>query len=125
MHTLLLFVHLVGAGYTGVVLVQAVMALFRNQTTTYQSLAQRIAFMLVLQIVSGCLLVIESHQLLSALAFCSKFSLYFVPTVTIEGLLFVKMGQSMLEKFPMIFVARAFSLSLVVALGTMLLPALG
>ena len=122
---MLLFVHLVGAGYTGVVLVQAVMALFRNRTATYQSLAQRIALMLVLQIVSGCLLIIESHQLLSALAFCSKFSLYFVPMIAIEGLLFVKMSQEMTGKFPMIFVTRAFSLSLFVALGTMLLPTLG
>ncbi len=124
-HTLLLFVHLVGAGFTGVVLVQSIMAVLRNCADTYRPLAQQIALMLVLQIVSGCLLVIESHQSLSALEFCSKFSLYFIPIIGIEGLLFVKMGQGMIEKFPMVFVTRAFSLSLFIALGAMFLPTVG
>lgn len=120
MHTLLLSTHLIGAGYTGIVLIQSVVALLKNYTDTYQSLAHRIAGTLVLQIVSGCILIVESHSSLSTLGFCKTFSLYFVPIVAIEAILFFRMNQDLIEKFPLAYVTQSFFLSLFIAIGTML-----
>ncbi len=120
MHTVLLLIHIAGAGYAGLLLLQTIIALLRNQSDTYQSYAQKIAGVLVLQVISGCVLVIESQKTLSTLEFCSTFSLYFVPIVAIETILFARMNQNLIERFPLAYVTRAFCLSLFVATGTLL-----
>ena len=122
MYTALLAAHIAGAGYLGIILAQASIALARKKTDLYASYARRIAAMLVVQVVSGCLLVLESNQPVSALAFCGKFSLYVIPTLGIEGLLFFHMLPNPLERFPASFVASAFCLSAFIAVGTLLAP---
>ncbi len=122
MQTALLTIHIAGAGYTGLLLIQTVITLWKESAEEYAPYARKIAGMLVLQIASGCLLIIESHHSLSVLEFCSKFSLYFTLVVVVEGLLFIQMGRQMIAKFPMVFVSRAICLSVFVAIGTALLP---
>lgn len=122
MYTALLLTHIVGAGYLGLVLVRTVLSLIENETAAYASYARRIAGLLVLQVVSGCLLAFESHQPISALTLCGRFALYIIPTLGIEGVLFFKMLPNPLEKFPAPFVARAFCLSAIIAVGTLFAP---
>lgn len=122
MHSVLLWIHILGAGYVGVLLVQTMVALWKNYTHTYNFYARQIALMLVVQVVSGCLLLIQSHQSLSAFELCSRFGLYFFPTVAIEIFLFLKMNAHIVEKFPTVFVVRAFCLSLFITMSTIFLP---
>lgn len=87
MHTLLLVLHLVGAGIAAVLVIASVVAVIFHRANRYRPLALSVAGIGVLQIISGSLLAFTSGG--TFLSFCIKISVYLAVLTATDVMLLI------------------------------------
>ena len=117
MLTTLLILHVLGALYTGLLLFQSGFAIYKNKTEKYKSFAIRIIIMFFIQILSGCILSLQSSHGMSITDFCSRIGIYIGSILVMEGVLLWNMNKHHLS-FPKILVSSFGTLSILTAVTT-------
>jgi hypothetical protein len=117
-HTLLLFVHIIGSLVIGVLIVLTVYAIIQKRASEYRRLALGIAWSSAAQLITGSLLVVTQEQTPSLLVFCSKIGIYMSLVIASEALLFYRMRQEPLKIFPLRTVTSLFSIAMIMIILT-------
>ena len=112
-----LTLHILGALYTGLLLVQSGFAIYKSKTEEYRNFAIQIIIMLFIQILSGCILSLQSSHGMSITDFCSRIGIYVGSILVMEGVLLWNINKHHLS-FPKILVSSFATLSILSAVTT-------
>ena len=112
-----LTLHILGALYTGLLLVQSGFAIYKSKTEEYRNFAIQIIIMLFIQILSGCILSLQSSYGMSITDFCSCIGIYVGSILVMEGVLLWHMHKYHLS-FPKLLVSSFGTLSILTAVTT-------
>ena len=113
-----LTLHILGALYTGLLLFQSGFAMYKSKTEEYRNFAIQIIIMLFIQILSGCILSLQSSHGMSITDFCSRIGLYIGSIAIMESILFWKMFNRKIL-FPKVFVSSVGLASILMAISTL------
>ena len=117
-YNILLFFHVTGAAFLGVVILFVIYALMKNISSLYASYASTIAVGTCIQIITGSLLTLVSTERVSLVHYCSKIGVYFVVLITSEVLLYLNILKVKNKLFPFQIVTSSLTLSLLFRLFT-------
>ncbi len=117
MFTTFLTLHILGALYTGLLLVQSGFAIYKSKTEEYRNFAIRIIIILFIQILSGCILSLQSSHGMSITDFCSRIGIYVGSILGMESVLLWNMHKHNLS-FPKLLVSSFGTLSILIAVTT-------
>lgn len=117
MFTTLLILHILGALYTGLLLFHSGFAIYKSKTEEYRNFAIRIIIMLFIQILSGCILSLQSSHGMNITDFCSRIGIYVGSILVMEGVLLWNMDKHHLS-FPKLLVSSFGALSILTAVTT-------
>jgi hypothetical protein len=117
---ILLITHLLGALYIGLFVIASIVVLVRRKVDYYKPIAGQIAFSTCFQLISGSLLTLQYQNSASLFSFCSKIGLYLFVVVIIETLLYKRLHEQNVEKFPQNLVTSSLSLGMLFVVFTLL-----
>ncbi len=113
MYNIFLYTHIVGAGVLAIFICTAVF----EKVIPHQKLAFIIAYLTMIQLMSGSILSIITNT--SLLSFCSRIGIYMFVVSMVEMYLFYKTQKNKLEKFPTAYVLSSISAGMLIVFATL------
>lgn len=113
----LLLLHILGATYTAFLLLQSGIAIYQSKLEKYKQYAIQIMILLLVQVVSGCILSLETTHTATLTDFCSRIGIYFASILTMESILLWEMNKVKLS-FPKLLISSLGTLSFLITVST-------
>lgn len=113
---LLLFMHIVGAGITGSMVILSFVLILLNKSALYRNISIGLAGMTLFQIITGSLISLFSTD--SVATYCIRIALYMSIVLITEVVLFWKMKLGLYPfRFVFASVVASFAITVVTAFG--------
>lgn len=111
-----LILHLLGAGYLGILTFASFFSLISKKVLYYKHLSKQVAVIGCFQLVTGSLLTLLIKKNGSVLTFCSKIGLYLGIVLLLEYLLYKALPKENRTYFPLSFVTGVLSFGIFISI---------